>query len=154
MAITDGIFAISTVVTITKQRFLDTEFYKLAAHMGQSTCEKHRGIKFYCFGSKTAGLAPGKLRPKSSLIWLTKIMMAIPTVKPMVTGCGTYLMWQPRRKAPKAKIKIPAMSVAGSKPSTPWRWPSIRPMQQLLASVQPQHRPEKPQHYSLRAKCL
>ena len=44
------------------------------------------------FSISGPGSAPGSVRPRSSLTWLAAMMMAMPEVKPTVTGCGTYLM--------------------------------------------------------------
>ena len=38
------------------------------------------------FSSSGPGSAPGKARPSSSLIWLAKMITAMPAVKPTVTG--------------------------------------------------------------------
>ena len=38
------------------------------------------------FSSSGPGSAPASVRPRSSLIWLEKMMTAMPAVKPTVTG--------------------------------------------------------------------
>src|SRR5258705_67840 len=44
------------------------------------------------FGTNALGSRPGRLRPSRSLIWLAAMMMAMPAVKPTVTGKGMNLM--------------------------------------------------------------
>ena len=59
--------------------------------------------------------------PNRSLNWLTAMMIAMPTVKPSITGSGTRAMNRPARRSPPAKRMRPAMIVASSKPSNPCR---------------------------------
>ena len=56
-------------------------------------------------------------RPKRSFSWLVKMITAIPAVKPVTTGSGTYLIQVPRRAKPATINISPASSVASTNPS-------------------------------------
>jgi len=51
--------------------------------------------------------------------WERKRRVAIPVVKPEMTGWGRYLTKRPRRKRPNRICRTPAMAPARSIPSTP-----------------------------------
>lgn len=62
------------------------------------------------------------VRPNRSLIWLEKMITAIPAVKPVTTGSGIYLIHVPNRASPAMTSIAPAISVARTRPSYPWVW--------------------------------
>ncbi len=59
-------------------------------------------------------------RPSRSLIWLLKMLTAMPAVNPVMTGCGMYLTRVPRRSSPARTSIAPAIRVATIMPSYPW----------------------------------
>ncbi len=58
-------------------------------------------------------------RPKKSFHCPTKMMTAIPAVKPTMTGFGMYLMTAPKRANPNATKMMPAIRVAICRPPIP-----------------------------------
>ena len=70
------------------------------------------------FSSSGPGSRSGA-SPSSSLSWLTKMMIAIPAVKPTVTGNGMNLMKVPSRRKPSAASISPDRKVARISPSMP-----------------------------------
>ena len=62
---------------------------------------------------------PVQVRPRSSLIWLAKMMTAIPDVNPTVTGKGMYLIYVPSLRSPIARRMTPDSIVARISPSIP-----------------------------------
>ncbi len=68
---------------------------------------------------ENAGRTGAGDRPKKSFHCPTKIMTAMPAVKPAITGFGMYLMTTPSFAKPKAMRIIPAMSVAICRPAMP-----------------------------------
>ena len=59
-----------------------------AARLMVSIADHRTGI----FSSSSPGSASCRVRPSKSLIWLEKMMTAMPAVKPTVTGNGMNLM--------------------------------------------------------------
>jgi hypothetical protein len=70
------------------------------------------------FAMKSAGTA-SICSPSRSFTWLEKITSAIPAVKPVMTGCGMYLIHVPSLSRPAATRIRPASRVASSNPSYP-----------------------------------
>jgi hypothetical protein len=68
---------------------------------------------------KCSGIGP-TCKPAMSLICSVAITVAIPVVKPVVTGCGMYWMSLPIRAMPIATSINPAMNPAVSSPVSPW----------------------------------
>ncbi len=54
-----------------------------------------------------------------SLSWLVAMITAMPMVKPLITGSGTYRISFPKRRNPATSRISPAMKVARTKPSYP-----------------------------------
>ena len=73
------------------------------------------------FSPVSMALVPGaKVRPRKSLICPTRMVTAIPAVKPVVMVMGMYLISAPKRQMPMRTRRIPAMTVARISPSVPW----------------------------------
>ena len=101
-----------------------------AAHPEDDRDSRHghgeRGGVTLARASQRAGIfsssSPGScssVSPKSSLIWLAKMMTAIPAVKPTVTGKGMNLMKVPSLSIPAAASISPDRKVARISPSIP-----------------------------------
>ena len=56
------------------------------------------------------------LSPKKSRIWVLRIMIAMPLVKPVTTGKGIYLIRVPSLAAPSATRITPAIRVHATSP--------------------------------------
>ena len=72
------------------------------------------------FSTKVSGMRATS-RPRTSLTWRVAITVAMPAVKPVVTGYGMNWMKRPRRAAPIATRRTPAMRPAVRSPEMPWR---------------------------------
>ena len=59
-------------------------------------------------------------RPSRSRTWPAKMISAMPLVKPVTTGNGMNLIAPPSRASPNPTRITPPMSVATSRPSTPY----------------------------------
>jgi hypothetical protein len=59
-------------------------------------------------------------KPKKSLIWVLAMRMAMPFVKPMITGRGKYLTAAPIPVAPRMRSSKPAIIVHVNRPSIPY----------------------------------
>ena len=68
---------------------------------------------------KCSGMGP-TFRPKTSLTWSVAITVAMPVVKPVVTGWGMNCIRRPRRATPIATKSTPAMKPAVSRPLRPY----------------------------------
>ncbi|MCG3140437.1 MAG: hypothetical protein HDKAJFGB_01503 [Anaerolineae bacterium] len=64
--------------------------------------------------------AGGVLTPNKLSNWPTKIIMAMPLVKPVTTGRGIKATTRPKRKMPTSIIKMPARMPATHMPSRPY----------------------------------
>ncbi len=67
--------------------------------------------------------SPGTLAmrsPKKSRIWVLAMRMAMPFVKPMITGRGKYLTADPIPVAPRIRSSKPAIMVQVNRPSMPY----------------------------------
>lgn len=72
-------------------------------------------------GSSGPGSAPARCRPRKSRIWLAKMVIAMPQVKPTVTACGIWRISEPSRQAPTSVISTPDISTHTSSPFSPNR---------------------------------
>ena len=68
------------------------------------------------FGMNSAGRL-AMSRPRKSFNWLAAMMIAMPTVKPLITGSGTNAISRPARKKPATSRIAPAIIVANTSPS-------------------------------------
>jgi len=67
------------------------------------------------------GPAAATSRPSRSSSWSTAITVAIPAVKPVVTGCGMYSISRPSRSRPIPTRMAPAIRPAVRSPDRPKR---------------------------------
>ena len=85
-----------------------------AGEMVGSACHR-TGI----FANSGPGSGALSVRPRRSLIWLAKMITAMPAVKPTVTGKGMNLMKVPSLRKPTTARKMPDRKVARISPSMP-----------------------------------
>ena len=71
----------------------------------------------------SAGTVP-ICRPRKSFTCVMMIVIAMPQVKPVVTGCGINLISDPNRAAPRTNKKTPDMAVQTSRLGSPY-WTMI-----------------------------
>ena len=84
----------------------------------------------------SAGSAAPNCRPSSARIWVERIVIAMPQVKPTVTGCGTNLIRLPSRRAPITNRMAPAIIVHSSR--------SARPYCATMSAIRPTNAPAGP----------
>ena len=64
-------------------------------------------------------VSPSDVVPKKLSIWPSAMMIAMPDVKPMITGIGMKPMSRPSRSTPAASSKMPAAKHAKNTPCSP-----------------------------------
>ena len=94
-----------------------------AAHRAATLSGKRSGMRATC-------------RPSTSFSWRVAITVAMPAVKPVVTGCGMNSTSRPRRAAPIPTSRRPAMRPAVRSPERPKR-DTIGPRTTTKAAVGP-----------------